>query len=52
MENTKQYKIKILTSRGPVTIFYNDTEPMEQFEQRIIKQYGKFVQVSAIPVNN
>jgi len=42
----KTYIIKILTPIGPILKVYKDSQPLEEFEAELIKEYGQFTQLS------
>lgn len=47
----KTYQITILTSKGPIKLNYEDSEPLALFEARILKQYGTFVMLQSKEIN-
>lgn len=42
----KQYKIVLLTEKGPITVIYRDDKPLGDMENEILAKYGQFTTLS------
>jgi len=47
MKSPRQYRIKLMTQIGPITVNYFDSQPLHVFESEILAKYGHFITLSA-----
>ncbi len=47
MKTPRQYRIKLMTQIGLITVNYFDSQPLHVFEGEILAKYGHFVTIEA-----